>query len=185
MAAQPPGAPSGRLARLTAANMLRSMLPLVVMVLALAYFCSPQVTDPVMEIDPSNSIRYAASLAVVALPVPELAETWRATSVEVDAPEDGQPGRVTLTIGYVTPEENFARYLVSTDPAGALIESLLRGADPVAALTIAGQAWEEFSASRNERLYLARSGDLRLLVTGSASQDELRALAASLTPYRP
>ncbi len=184
MAAEPTVAPSGRLAKLTAANMLRSMLPLVVMVLALAYFCSPQVTDPVLEIDPSNSIRYAASLALVALPVPDLAETWRPTSAEVDAPADGQPGLVTLTIGYLTPAQNFARYVVSTDPTAALIESLLQGADPGAALTIAGQAWEEFSTSRNERLYLSGTGDLRLLVTGSASQDELRTLAASLTLYR-
>jgi hypothetical protein len=185
MAAKPTVAPSGRLAKLTAANMLRSMLPLVVMVLALAYFCSPQNPDPVVEIDPSNSIRYAASLALVAIPVPELAETWRPTSAEVDPPADGQPGRVTLTIGYVTPQVSFARYVVSTDPAAELIENLLLDADREAALTIAGQPWEEFTTNRNERLYLASFGDLRLLVTGSASQEELRTLAASLTPYRP
>ncbi len=185
MAAQPLVTPSGRLAKLTATNMLRSMLPLVVMVLALAYFCSPQNPDPVVEIDPSNSIRYAASLALIALPVPELADDWRSTSAEVDAAEGGQLGPVTLTIGYVTPEQNFARYVVSTDPTAELIEALLQDADPVGALTIAGQPWEEFTTDRDERLYLASFDGLRLVVTGSASQDELRTLAASLTPYRP
>ncbi|MBA3294822.1 MAG: DUF4245 domain-containing protein [Geodermatophilaceae bacterium] len=183
MAAESRAGPPGRLGKMTAANMLRSMLPLVVMVLGLAYFCSPQTQDPVTEIDPSNSIRYAASLTDVVLPVPDLAEAWRPTSVDV-TPEGGQPGVVTLTIGYLTPSEEFARYAVSTDSASGLMTDLLTGATGVGALRLGGESWEEFSTGRGEALYLRNDGDLRLVVTGSASQDELRTLAESLTPYR-
>jgi len=175
---------SSRLAKFTAANMLRSLLPLVVMVLALAYFCSPQNQDPVTEIDPAHSISYAASLTQVTLPVPELPETWRPTSVDVVAPEDGPPGPVTLTIGYVTPTGEFARYIASTDPAAELTEELLRDADSVGRLTLSDESWEEFTTSRGELLYLRTDDDLRLLVTGSASAPELRSLAESLIPYR-
>lgn len=184
MAGEPTAGSTGRLGKLTAANMLRSMLPLVVMVLALAYFCSPQDQDPVTEIDPSNSIRYAASLAEVDLPVPELEDTWCPTSVDVAVPADGQPGPVTLTIGYVTPTEEFARYVVSTDPTSELIDDLAHDAETVGRLTIANQSWTMLITSRGEMLYLRATGELRLVVTGSASEDELRTLAESLVPYR-
>jgi len=160
------------------------MVPLVVIVLGLAYFCTPQNVDPVTEIDPGNSIGYAASLAEVDLPVPDLDATWRPTSVDVVAPGDGQPGPVTLTIGYVTPTEEFARYVVSTDPATEVIEGLLLDSEKVDELTLAGQRWQEFTTSRGELLYLRTDGDLRLAVTGSASEAELRTLAASLMTYR-
>ena len=184
MAGESTTGPPGRLGKLTAANMLRSLLPLVVMVLAMAYFCSPQDLHPVIEIDPSNSIRYAASLAEIGLPLPELAETWRPTSVDVAAPADGQPGPVTLTIGYLTPSEEFARYVVSTDPASTLIDDLLNDANRVGRLTIAGQSWMMFTTNRGEQLYLRTDGDLRLVVTGSAGEAEIRTLAESLVPYR-
>ncbi|MGI8626236.1 MAG: DUF4245 domain-containing protein [Geodermatophilaceae bacterium] len=184
MAGETTGGPSTRLGKLTWANMLRSLLPLVVIVLALAYFCSPQDQDPVVEIDPSNSISYAASLTEISLPVPELAESWRPTSVDVTGPTDGQRGPVTLTIGYVTPSVEFARYIVSTDPSSELIEDLLTDGQSAGEARLAGQTWEEFTTSRGEPLYLRNDGELRLVVTGSASQDELSTLAGSLTPYR-
>lgn len=160
------------------------MLPLVVMVLALAYFCSPQNQDPVNEIDPSNSISYAASLTEIALPVPRLEQTWRPTSVDVVTAAAGQAGQVTLTIGYVTPTEEFARYVVSTDPAAELIADLLRDADKGGLLTIEGEPWMVMTTGRGERLYLRTDGEVRLVVSGSASEDELRTLAESVTPYR-
>lgn len=185
MAGESTAGPAGRLGKLTTANMLRSMLPLVVMVLALAYFCSPHDVDPITEIDPADSISYAASLAEIPLPVPHLENTWRPTSVEVAGPEDGQPGPVTLTIGYLTPAEEFARYVVSTDPGSELLEDLLRDAETVGRLTIEGQAWTLMTTGRGEQLYLRTDGDLRLVVTGSAGQDELRTLTESLRPYGP
>lgn len=170
--------------KLTAANMLRSMLPLVVMVLALAYFCTPHNVDPVAAIDPANSIRYAASVIGGDLLVPDLPETWIPTSVDVVAPEDGQTGPVTLTIGYVTPTAEFARYVISTDPTADLIDDLLVDSDSGGELTLAGQRWQEFTTSRTELLYLRQDGDRRVVVTGSAGEDELRTLAESLVPYR-
>lgn len=183
MAGDSTSGPGARLGKLTTANMLRSLLPLVVLVLALAYFCSPQDNDPVTEIDPSTSISYAASLTEVTLQVPELEEMWRPTSVNVVGPAQGQSGSVTLTIGYVTPSEEFVRYVVSTDPDAALIEDLLKGAQSAGSAEIGGGSWEEFLTSRGEQLYLRTAGDLRLVVTGSGSQDELNTVAESLVPY--
>lgn len=171
--------------------MLRSLLPLVVVVLALAYFCTPQTVDPVTEVDPTSSIRYAASLSEVSLLVPELGDQWRPTSVEANVPEDGETGPVTLTIGYVSPTDEFARFVVSSDPATPVIGDLLVDAESVGPVTFNAAAdaldeavWEELRTSRGERFYLGSVGDLRLVVTGSASEDELRTLAESLRPYR-
>ncbi|MDQ4038500.1 MAG: DUF4245 domain-containing protein [Actinomycetota bacterium] len=182
MAGETTGGPAARLGKLTWANMLRSLLPLVVIVLALAYFCSPQDQDPVVEIDPSNSIRYAASLTEISLPVPELAETWRPTSVDVTGPTSGRSGLVTLTIGYVTPSVEFARYVVSTDPNSERMQDLLTDAESAGEVRLGGNTWEEFTTSRGEQLYLRIDGELRLVVTGSASRDELSTLAQSLRP---
>ena len=151
--------------------------------LALAYFCSPQDADPVIEIDPANSIRHAASLAEVPLPIPVLAQAWRPTSADVTAPRDGQPGPVTLTIGYVSPTEQFARFIVSTDPAAELIQDLLANAQTTGRVSLAGESWEELTTSRGERLFLRTDGELRIVVTGSASEEEMRTLAESLAPY--
>lgn len=184
MAERSTAGPPERLGKLTTANMLRSLLPLVVMVLALAYFCTPQDVDPVTEIDPSSSISYAASLTEGELLVPDLEENWRPTSVEVAGPADGQPGPATLTIGYVTPSQEFARYVVSTDPSSELVADLLTDAETAGGASLDGRPWEEFITSRGEQLYLRSDDDLRIVVTGSASQDELRTLAESLIPYR-
>lgn len=170
---------------LTAANMLRSLLPLVLIVLALAYFCSPTDVDPVTEVDPSTSISYAATRTEQTLLVPELAAQWRPTSVDVVVPDAGRSGAVSLTIGYLTPSEEFARYIITTDPSADLVEDLLAGADAAGTLVLAGRPWQELSTARGERLYLRSLGELRLVVTGSASEDELRTLAESLRPYRP
>jgi len=172
------------LGKMSAANMLRSLLPLIVMVLALAYFCSPQDGDPVVEIDPTNSINYAASLSEAQLLVPDLPQSWRATSVDVVGPADSQPGPVTLTIGYVTPDQEFARYVVSNDPDSELIAELLTDAETAGQPSWDGKPWDGFLTSRDERLYLRSDGDLQIVVTGSATEDELRTLAESLIPYR-
>lgn len=179
-----PGPARSRLAKASPANMLRSLLPLVVIVLGLAYFCTPTDVSPVTEVDPTGSIRYAASLTGSTLLVPELDDGWRPTSVDVTAP-DVAPGPVTLTIGYVTPSDEFARYVVSTDPSSQLIDDLLAGADAVTPVSVGGQTWEAFTTSRGERLLLRTGDGLRLLVTGSAPEDELATLAGSLVPYRP
>ncbi len=187
MAEEPAAGPSKRLGKLTTANMLRSLLPLLVMVLALAYFCSPHDLDPVTEIDPSGTISFAASLSERPLLIPVLAETWRPTSVNLaDQPADqpgDQPGPITLTIGYVTPTGEFARYVVSTDPASATIADLLAGAETVGVSSFAGREWDQSTSTRGEPLYTRTDGDLRLLMTGSASREEFRELAGSLAAY--
>lgn len=183
MAEEPTAGPSKRLGKLTTANMLRSMLPLIVMVLALAYFCSPHDLDPVTEIDPSGTISFAASLSERPLLIPVLEQTWRPTSVNIADQSGDRPGPITLTIGYVTPTGEFARYVVSTDPASATIADLLTGAESVGVSSFAGQEWDQSTSTRGEPLYMRTDGDLRLLMTGSASREEFGELAGSLAAY--
>src|SRR5215213_6220072 len=107
----PPASPAmQRAMRMSFANMLRSLLPLVAICLLIvgwqAFRSSGDVG--VRTVDPSSTVQLAAARASYELQVPTgLDEGYRSTSARTDAgaAEPGDP--VTLEIGYLTPEEEF------------------------------------------------------------------------------
>jgi hypothetical protein len=187
-----PPAPS-RAGRQTFANMLRSLLPLVAIVLAIvawtAFRQSPDV-DPVKPADNLDStVQLAANRAGYDLLVPTgLSEDYVATSARTDAgdAEEGDP--VSLEIGYVTPDEKFVGFAESDDPRADAVTGVLGDATEQGTVQIGGQTW-----TRSTRLHqgdtetvLSREADgVTVLVSGSASDEELQEVAASLQPYSP
>src|SRR3954469_1600749 len=139
-----PSAPDRR-GRQTFANMLRSLLPLVLIVLAVVWWTSfrqsPDV-QPVKAIDPSTTISLAANRAGYQLLVPTgLPDRYRPTSARTDAgkAEDGDP--VTLELGYVTPSDEFAGFVVSDDPRADPVTALLGDATAAGDVQIDGDTW--------------------------------------------
>ncbi len=92
-----------RAAKFTAANMVRSLLPLTVIVLALVGLTALRQNDvdPVRTVETATGTQLAAARASYPLLVPQdLPDGWRATSITTDAgnaTETGDP--VTLSIG--------------------------------------------------------------------------------------
>jgi hypothetical protein len=179
-----------RRSRQTFANMLRSLLPLVVIVLAVvgwtAFRQSPDVR-PVKAIDPSSTISLAANRAGYPLLVPtDLPRGYRPTSARTDGgkAEEGDP--VTLEIGYVTPSDQFAQFVESDDPRADAVTALLNDATPAGSVQIGGDSWTRATRqhAQDEETVLSRTVDgVTLVVSGSASEKELETVAGAVRPY--
>jgi hypothetical protein len=175
-----------RMQRFTAANMIRSLLPLVLGCLLIvgvtALRQNPE--DPVREVDPTSAERAVSQLAGYPVLVPRgLSDGWRPTSVRTDAGRASAGDPVTLQIGYLTPDEEFAQYVVSDDQDADALTDVLDDATADGTQQVGGDTWQRLSTERGETALTRTEGTATLVVTGSASDDELETLASSLQPY--
>jgi hypothetical protein len=186
--AQPQESPSAaRSARFTYANMLRSLLPLVVICLVIvgwqAFQREPE--DPVRAIDPSTTVRVAADRADYTLVVPtDLPDGYRPTSARTNAVDAGEGAPITLQIGYVTPKTEFAGFVVSDDPSAEPVRSVLGGAQEEGTVDLGGATWTRSTTERGETALSLVQDGVTVLVSGSASDRELETVAAAVRPYR-
>jgi hypothetical protein len=186
---EPPAPPAvDRLQKFTAANMVRSLLPLVLGCLLIvgvtALRQNPE--DPVREVETTSAERTAAELASYPLLVPRgLSDDWRATSVRTNAGSASAGDPVTLQIGWLTPAEEFASYAVSDDPESTALTDVLDDATDDGSQQVGGETWQRLTTERGETALTRAEGTATLVVTGSASDDELATLAGSLAPYAP
>jgi hypothetical protein len=175
-----------RMQRFTAANMLRSLLPLVLGCLLIvgvtALRQNPE--DPVREVETSNAERAVAQLAGYQVLVPRgLSDDWRPTSVRTDAGSASAGDPVTLQIGWLTPAEEFAQYVVSDAPEAGALTDVLDDATENGTEQVDGDTWQRLTTERGETALTRTEGTATLVVTGSASDEELQTLAGSLEPY--
>jgi uncharacterized protein DUF4245 len=187
----PPDAPSpatARAGRMSAANMLRSLLPLVAICLVVVGWTALQqkADEGVRVVDPASAVQLAAARAGYSVPAPAgLDEDYRPTSARTDAgnARDGDP--VTLEIGYLTPSEEFAGFVVSDDPRAEPLAAVLDGAREQGTVQLAGETWTRVTTPRGETALVRRSDGVTVAVTGSAPDKELETVAASVRPYSP
>jgi hypothetical protein len=177
-----------RMQRFTAANMIRSLLPLVLGCLLIvgvtALRQNPE--DPVRVVETANAERAVSELAGYPLLVPRgLSDGWRATSVRTNAGSASTGDPVTLQIGWLTPAEDFAEYVASDDPEAQALTEVLEHATEDGTQQVGGETWQRLTTERGETALTRTEGPATLVVTGSASDDELQTLAGSLEPYAP
>ncbi|SCX38279.1 Protein of unknown function [Klenkia marina] len=176
-----------RAAKFTAANMVRSLLPLTVIVLALVGLVALRQNgaDPVREVETSSSIQLAAARAGYDVLVPQdLPAGWRPTSVRTDAGQATEAGDpVTLSIGWFTPGEEYAGFVIGDDPRAEDLAEVVDGARDGGVVEIGDRRWEQLTTARGETAFRLEDGAATVVVTGSATDDELRTLAASVQPY--
>jgi hypothetical protein len=177
-----------RMGRFTPANMLRSLLPLVLICLVIVGVMAVRQNpdDPIREVDTSSAERAAAELASYELPVPRgLPEGWRPTSVRTNAGSASTGDPITLQIGWYTAGGEYAGYVVSDDPDVQALEDVLEDATAEGDQQVDGETWQRITTERGETALTRTEGTATLAVTGSASDEELETLAASLEPYAP
>jgi hypothetical protein len=176
-----------RLAKFTVANMLRSLLPLTAIMLVIVGVTAVRQNpeDPVRDVDPGPSIALAAERASYPLLVPlGLPEGWRTTSVRTDA-VDGAPGDpVTLEVGWFTPAEEYAGYVISDGDDVDPLDDVLDDATDDGTTRVGGVTWDRRTTERGETALVRTEGTATLLVTGSAPDEELETLAGAVAPYR-
>jgi hypothetical protein len=182
----PPPPPTDRAARFNAANMLRSLAPLVLIALLIVgyqAFKSSGETN-VHPIDPTSSERLAAEQAGYPVLAPAgLPADYRPTSARTDADPDRTGEPVTLQIGYVTPSQEFAGFVLSDDLKDDAVTSVLDGAQQQGTVDLAGTAWTRSTNARGETVLSRKAGDAVVLVSGSASEKELETVAGAVRPY--
>ncbi|MGY1702780.1 DUF4245 domain-containing protein [Geodermatophilus sp. SYSU D00766] len=184
---QPPPAPSAveRANRMSAANMVRSLLPLVVACLLVVGWIAFRQgdVDPVRAINPSSTVQLAATRASYPVAVPTgLPDGYRPTSARTDAGEavDGAP--VTLEVGYVTPSEEYAGFLTTDDPRAERLTAVLDGAEEDGTVQLGDRTWTRLTSDRGETVLTVEDGGVTTMVTGSADDGELETVAGSLAP---
>jgi hypothetical protein len=184
--AAPPSPAEVRAARFNAANMVRSLLPLVVICLAIvAWTTWRQSGDEALHtVDPSSTIQLASARASYPVLAPaDLPDDYRVTSARTDAGNatDGDP--VTLEIGYLTPSEEYAGFVVSDDPRSGAVNAIVSHAEEHGTTEIGGETWRRVTTTRGETAFVREVGDVTVAVTGSAPDDELQVVAAAVEPY--
>jgi Protein of unknown function (DUF4245) len=145
-----------------------------------------QPDDPVHPVEIASSEYLASQRADYPLLVPQgLSGAWQPTSVRTDAGRAGSPGDpVTLQIGWYTPEGKYAGYVISDDAGNPALTDVLKGATAAGTATVGGEPWQRSTTRRGETALTRAEGKVTVLVTGSASEQELETLAGSVGPYR-
>jgi hypothetical protein len=179
----PPASAVERANRMSAANMVRSLVPLVVICLAIVgwlAFLRQDAYEPVRPIDPGPTVGRAAQFAGYPLEAPaDLPEEYRATDTDLT----GSPGTpVTLRIDYVTPSEDYAGFVTSDDPEAPEVGDVLDGAEARGTVDIGGQEWARGTTQGGETVLSRQADGVTVLVSGSASDEELTAVAAAVRP---
>lgn len=175
-----------RAARMSAGNMLRSLGPLVLLCLAIVWFTNlrQQPEEHVQTVDPASTVQLAAARAGYPVQAPAgLAAGYLTTSARTDAGSARPGGPVTLEIGYLTPQQQYAGFVESDDPNAQPVRTVLAGATPHGSVEIAGTAWTRSTTARGETALSRTVGRVTLLVTGSAGEQELETVAGAVRPY--
>jgi hypothetical protein len=172
---------------MNAANMVRSLLPLVLICLAIVWWTNfrqgPDV-QPVRTIDPTSTVDLAAARAGYPIVVPQgLDRDYRPTSARTDAGAASEGDPVTLEIGYVTPSEEFAGFVVSDDRRADPLATVLDGARELGSVDIGGRPWTRSTTQKGETVLSREDGGVIVAVSGSASEKELEAVASAVEPY--
>ncbi|WP_336032788.1 DUF4245 domain-containing protein [Geodermatophilus sp. FMUSA9-8] len=184
---QPPPAPTAveRANRMSAANMIRSLAPLVLICLLVVGWIAfrQSGTDPVRTVDPGSSVQFAASRAGYELEAPTgLPDGYRPTSARTDAGEAAEGAPVTLEIGYLTPSDEYAGFVTSDDPRAEELTAVLDDATEDGTVDLGGRTWTRLTSGRGETVLTLEDGEVTTVVTGSADDDELETVAGSVAP---
>jgi hypothetical protein len=172
--------------RMSFANMLRSLVPLVVICLVIVGWTTFRQSGDVgvRTVDPSSTVQLAAARAGYQLLVPTgLDERYLPTSARTDAGDAREGDPVTLQIGYLTPSEEFAGFVVSDDRDADPVAAVLDGAEDRETVDVGGESWTRSTTVDGETALTREADWVTVLVTGSAPDEELETVAGSVRPY--
>jgi len=172
--------------------MFLTMVPLVLIVLALAGLakaCSFSPGGPTASAPPSVDAGAAlsADAATVSFPLraPVLPGGWVSNSGNRHTAGGAQGGVVEDT-GWISPAGRYLRLAQSSASADALVADELQGRRAASGKAQAGgRDWTVYAKQDAETAWVVALGDVRLLITGSGSQDEFSTLATATVRATP
>jgi hypothetical protein len=116
------------------------------------------------------------------LRIPAVPAGWRSNSVSQERVEGGRVVRV----GYLTPDGQYLR-LLQSDASEPVVLAVETGANPAVLrgpVDVGGQRWVVYTRGSDEPIWTADvptpgGGSVRMLITGSGTEDEARTLAGA------
>ncbi len=136
------------------------------------------------QVDPTAELAEAAAAVPFPVRVPRLPVGWQANSSAVQ-PVGGQGAQV-VQIGWLTPSGAYLRLSQSSASAEALVPAETgEQRSAIDAVRLNGVRWAVYPAVRDERAWVADLGEVRLLITGSGSEQQFRILAATAQAATP
>lgn len=164
----------------TVGDMVRSLGLVVAVVAVLVFLGSRPNPEAVKVVDYQRQVQAAERVAPYDVLAPHgLPPRWRATSARLRVSEDRRVA--DLHIGFVTPSDAYAALEESNAPAAAFVAKETKQGVVDGTLAVAGRTWEKRRREAgDERSLVLRTADVTVVVTGTASYDELARLAASL-----
>jgi hypothetical protein len=173
-------------------GLLLSLLTLalgVLLVGGLAGQCSfspggPDAGDAtVPTVDADAELRRMARAVSFPVRAPRLPPGWRSTSADVDRVGQGRGAPAAVRVGWLTPGDGYLRLSQSSATVADLVGFETGSRAPATGTVRAGdREWTVYAGQRGEPAWVLDLGTVRLLLTGSAAEPELRTLAtATLT----
>jgi hypothetical protein len=107
---------------------------------------------------------------------------WRATSSRVHGLDGGGKGPVSWHLGFVTPGKEYAALEQSNEKASDYVPRMTNNRKPNGTMQVGGVTWDTYYRKDKKANSLARTlpDGVSLVVTGTASYQELAVLAGSL-----
>jgi hypothetical protein len=167
------------------ADMARSLGLMAVIVAALLfigarYLIFPGSADRPPPADYTSVVQDFPRAADAPVLAPtSLPASWRANAARLIGPSTGV---TQLHIGWAVPGSRYAGLDEATGEPNALLSSVLGspGLTVLGTTTIGGAVWQQRTSSLGERAYTRQAGKVTVVVTGNATDEQLRLLAASL-----
>jgi hypothetical protein len=115
-----------------------------------------------------------------------LGPRWRPTSSRLTGLDTGGQKPVAWHLGFVTPGDEYAALEQSNEKASEYVPRMTNSSTPLGTQQVAGVTWSKYHRKDKKANSLARTlpDGVSLVVTGTASYEELAILAASLKPQK-
>ena len=168
-----------RRGRETAADMVRSLLVVLVLVfVVVALNAQPEPDQEVRRFDYTAVLAQAREQAPYDVLAPVgLPRSWRATSARTGRDGDA----FTWHLGLVTPQDDYAAVEQSDGDPEGFLDHVVGAADAAGTVQIGGATWRRLEGGEHEpRALVLDAAPVTTVVAGGASWRELRALAAAL-----
>lgn len=167
------------------ADMARSLGLMAVVIAAMLfigarYLIFPGSSDRMPAADYSDVLQGFGEVAKVAPLAPHaLPSSWRANATRLTSPATGVE---QLHVGWAIPGSRYAGLDESDGAVASVVSSVLgtAGSKVRSTTEIDGTIWDVRSSDRHETAYTRTSGRVFIVVTGNATDAELRLLAGSL-----